>query len=146
MRSTAVPTFYFENPAGRLLAEPAGFLRAVWSNSPRGPHDAQALFTHMARALRQHQWSRILIDQRQMQPFSPQEQAWVAQQWLPQAVRESGYRHGAVLISPNVMVRLATAYITTHVQGVPLTYRSFDTDAAAVRWLLQQPGSPDSGA
>jgi hypothetical protein len=136
------PPCYFENPAGRVLIEPAGFLRTVWSPARRGPRDAQDLFAAMARALEAHGWSRILIDQRYMQPFSPEEQRWVAQQWLPQAVQRSGYRHGAVLISTNVMVRLATAYITTHVQGVPLVYQSFDADAAAVAWLLTQPASP----
>jgi hypothetical protein len=43
-----------------------------------------------------------------------------------------------------VLVRLATAYVTTHVQGLPLAYRSFDTETEAVRWLLDQPGRSQS--
>ncbi|MCR5888185.1 STAS/SEC14 domain-containing protein [Hymenobacter sp. J193] len=132
---------YFENAAGRLLEDPAGFLRVVWTGRPRGPHDAQALFTHMQTALQRHGWSRIFIDQRQMLPFSSQEQTWVARHWLPQAV-QAGYRHGAVLVSTDVMVRLATAYVTTQVQGLPLVYRSFETEGAAIAWLLQQPMTP----
>lgn len=77
-----------------------------------------------------------------MQPFSQSEQHWVAHDWRPRAVREGGYRHGAVLVSPNVLVRLATAYVTSHVQGLPLVYRSFDADADAGRWLPQQPARP----
>lgn len=130
---------YFENAAGRVLTDPAGFLRVVWSSRPRGPRDAEALFNSMTRALQQQRWSRILINQLTMHRFTPQEQAWVAQQWLPHAVREGGYRYGAVLVSPDVLTRLATAYITTQIQGLPLVYHSFDDEAAAVQWLLQQP-------
>lgn len=138
MKSVGIPTLYFENTAGRLLEDPAGFLRADWSNKKRGPEDARALFTHMTRALQRYGWSKILINQVGMQPFSPQEQEWAAQEWLPRIVREGGYRFGAILVSQDVMTRLATAYITTQVQKLPLVYRSFDDEAAAVQWLLQQ--------
>lgn len=138
MKLVQSPTLYFENVAGRLLAEPAGFLRAVWSEQPRRLEDTQAMFNTMRRALQQFGWSRVLIDQVRMRSFSPQEQAWVAKEWLPAAVREGGYRHGAVLVSPDVMTRLATAFITTQVQGLPLVYHSFDDEKAAVAWLLRQ--------
>jgi hypothetical protein len=40
------------------------------------------------------------------------------------------------------MVRLATAYVTTHFGELPLVYRSFETDEQAVAWLLAQPAKP----
>jgi hypothetical protein len=135
-------TIYFENAAGRLLEEPAGFMRTIWGSGPRRPEDTRAVFTHMMLALQRHGWSRILIDQRPMQPFTAEEQTWITQEWMPRAVSEGGYRHGAVIVSPNVMVRLATAYITTQVMGLPLQYRSFETEAEALAWLLQQPAAP----
>ncbi|MCB2406460.1 hypothetical protein [Hymenobacter lucidus] len=141
MNSELAVTLYFENAAGRLLEDPAGFLRAHWSTQPRQPQDTRALFTHMLAALQRHGWSRILINQVGMPPFSRDEQQWVAQQWLPRAVLKGGYRYGAVVVSPDVMVRLATAYITTNIQGLPLLYRSFERVAEAEAWLLQQPGT-----
>jgi hypothetical protein len=132
---------YFNNRAGKLLENPANYLEAYWSDSLRQEGDAQALFTHMLHALQRYNWSRILINQVGMLPFSPAEQQWVAQEWLPLAVR-AGYRHGAIVVSPNVMVRLATAYVTTQVQGLPLLYRSFETETEAAQWLVQQPVSP----
>lgn len=140
MNRAAQTRIYFSNRAGRLLENPAGYLEAHWSSEARQPGDAQALFTHMLQALQRYNWSRI-INQVGMLPFSPAEQQWVAQEWLPLAVR-AGYRHGAVIVSPNVMVRLATAYVTTQVQGLPLLYRSFETEVEAAEWLLQQPKSP----
>jgi hypothetical protein len=139
MRLTPV---YFTNTAGQLREDPAGFLRVDWSTQPRELRDTQALFEQIMRGLQHHHWCRILVNQVGMQPFSPAEQQWVAHEWLPRAVQEGGYRYGAVVVSHKVLVRLATAYVTTHLQGLPLVYRSFDDEAAAVQWLLTQPGSP----
>lgn len=138
MRS-APPFSLFKNNAGQLLADPAGFLRVNWGAQARTEADTRGLFLNIQRELRRHNWSRILINQAGMAPFTQAEQQWVAHEWLPQAVQTGGYRHGAVVVSPDVLVRLATAYVTTHVQGLPLVYRSFDDEAEAVRWLTQQP-------
>ena len=135
----------YRNPAGELGLDPAGFLRITWSTAARGPHDAAALFEQLLAALRQQGWSRVLINQAGMHAFSPAEQGWIATDWLPRAVHVGGYRHGAVVVAPDVFVRLATAFITTNVQGLPLAYRSFDTEAEAVQWLLQQPATPAPG-
>jgi hypothetical protein len=135
-----VPQLLFENNAGRLEADPNGFLRTTWSSQRRSLADTQGLFNAMLRGLQQRHWGRILVNQVQMPPFTPAEQQWVASTWLPRAVAEGGYRFGAVVVSPDVLVRLATAFVTTNVQGLPLTYRTFDTDAQATQWLAQQLG------
>ena len=129
------------NAAGQLTADPAGFLRVAWTNQPRTLADAQALFTSMSTALHQRNWSRILINQAAMRPLSADEQQWISQQWLPLAVR-SGYRTGAVVVSTDIFARLATAFITTNVGGMPLRYRSFDQETEARAWLRQQPATP----
>ncbi|MCB2378552.1 hypothetical protein LGH70_13210 [Hymenobacter sp. BT635] len=142
MPNSRVPRLYFENTAARLLQDPNGFLRVRWSANTRRLEETQAVFTHMRLALGRFNWSRILVDQRVMPPFTAAEQQWIAQHWLPLAVQEGGYRHGAVVVSAEVMVRLATSYITTQVLGLPLVYRSFEAEAEAVQWLLSQPVAP----
>jgi len=132
------PTLYFENQAGALLEDPAAFLRVSWSSAEREPLVFRSLFTHMVQALRRNGWHKILIDQRQMRTFSAKEQQWIAGQWLPLAVQEGGYRFGAIIVSQDVFTRLATAYVTTSVQGLPLIYRTFTDEEAAVAWLLAQ--------
>lgn len=134
----AAPTLLFTNAAGTLAADPAGFLRVVWPAGPRTLADTQALFGAVAEGLETRGWGRVLVHQVEMLPFSAAEQQWVAHEWLPEAVRH-GYRHGAVIVSTDAYTRLATAYITTSVSGLPLRYRSFDDEAAAVAWLLRQP-------
>lgn len=136
------PALFFENNAGQLLQDPAGFLRINWSTRARTLPELQDFCEHMLLAMQRNRWARALGNQREMTPFSAPEQQWVTQQWLPRMVREGGYRFGALIVSPNVMVRLATAYVTTNVQGLPLVYRSFETETAALQWLLQQPEHP----
>jgi hypothetical protein len=139
MRNNPLLTVLLKNAAGQVLADPAGFLRLNWGNQPRPFAHTQAIFTTAAQALEQYGWSRILISQVGMVPFSPQEQDWISAEWLPAAVQQSGYRAGAIVVATNVLTRLATSYITTSALALPLRYRSFDGEAAAVSWLLQQP-------
>jgi hypothetical protein len=133
----AAPTPFFANPAGQLAADPAGFVRMSWLAGPRTLADTQALLTQMAQALRQLSWGKVLADQTLMPSFSPAEQQWISQEWLPQAVHECGYRYGAIVVSTDTYARLATAFITTSVGGLPLRYRSFDSAAQATAWLAQ---------
>ncbi|OON71101.1 hypothetical protein [Hymenobacter sp. CRA2] len=130
--------FYFENTAGRILEDASGFVRVYWSRNERQLSDTRALFTHMSQAMQRRGWNRMLINQLDMRPFSQEEQQWVAHEWLPRAVQVAGYRFGAVVVSRDVLVRLATAYITTNVQGLALQYRSFENEADAAAWLLAQ--------
>lgn len=132
-------TLLFENPAGQLLLDPAGYLRLVWSSQPRQLPATQALLAALAAGLRQHRLGRVLANQTDMPPFSPDEQRWIAEQWLPQQARPAGYRSGAILVASNVLSRLATALVTGGSHDDATRYRSFDDEASAVAWLLRQP-------
>ena len=112
-------------------------MRMEWSGAPRTMAATQGLLTHLAQALQQRGWHKVLANQTSMPPFSPAEQAWISQEWLPQAVYEGGYRYGAIVVSTDTYARLATAYITTSVGGLPLRYRSFDDVGQATAWLLR---------
>ena len=95
----------------------------------------RALLTHTAQALSRRQWANILVDQRQMTPFTPAEQAWMTGEWLPKAVREYGYRHGAVLVAHNVFARLAMTQLVLSTRDLPHTYRTFEDEDEALAWL-----------
>lgn len=134
--------YLFMSGAGHVTAEPANFLRITWHQQTRTLADTQALLEQLLWHLQHRGWSRVLIDQTAMAPFDGREQVWVTTDWLPRAVQQGGYRHGAVVVSPAVLARLATAYITTSVQDLPLEYRSFETETEALSWLLAQPATP----
>ena len=131
----AARSLYFENSVGRLWEEPEGYLRLEYKPGPRETVPFRSLLNHTAQALSRRQWSGILVDQRQMAPFNPTEQAWMTGEWLPKTVHEHGYRHGAVLVAQNVFARLAMTQLVLGARDLPHTYRTFENEGEAVAWL-----------
>jgi hypothetical protein len=129
-------SLYFENSAGRIWEEPAGYIRLEYHAGVRDVLQFKALLTHTAQALSRRQWSKMLVDQRNMAPYNPSEQDWMTTEWLPRAVNESGYRHGAIMVAHNVFARLATNQFIMASRELPHTYRTFEAEDAAVTWLL----------
>ena len=133
--SAPVRPLYFQNSSGRVWEEPAGYLRLEYLPGTRTADQFRALLTHTAQALVRRHWSKILVDQRQMTPYSPVEQEWMTSQWLPRAVNEYGYRHGAVLVAHDVFARLAMTQLMMASWGLPHVYRTFEAEQEAVAWL-----------
>ena len=138
LMSSSSRSLYFENSSGRIWEEPQGFLRLEHHPGPREAVQFRALLTHTAHAMSRRQWDKLLVDQREMVPYSSSELDWMTNEWLPRAVQEHGYRYGAILLSHNVFTRLVTNQFITASRGLSHTYRTFETDEAAATWLLEQ--------
>lgn len=138
--AAATRSLYFENSHGRIWEEPAGYVRLEYHAGPRETVQFRALLTHAAQAMSRRRWSGMLVDQRNMAPFNPTEQDWMTNEWLPRAVQEHGYRHGAILLAHNVFARLATTQFVMATRDLPHTYRNFESEAEALAWLAA-PGS-----
>lgn len=131
----ATPTIYFKNNAGCLWEEPAGYLRLEYYPGPRLEAQFRSLLTHARQALQRHSWSRMLVNQQQMSPFTAAEEAWMTTEWLPQAVHENGYRYGAVVVAHDVFARLAMTGIVMTSRKLGHTYRNFEHEKEAAAWL-----------
>lgn len=131
-------TIYFKNTIGCLWEEPGGYLRLDYYAGPREEVQFRALLTHARQAMQRRGWSRMLVNQQQMSPFTPGEETWMVNEWLPQAVRESGYRHGAVLVAHDVFARLAMTGLVMTSRKLGHTYRNFEEEKEAIAWLLTQ--------
>ena len=131
----ATRSLYFENSVGRLWEEPGGYLRLDYKPGPREAVQFRALLTHAGQALSRYQWSRMLVDQHQMSPFTPTEQTWMTSEWLPKAVNEHGYRYGAVVVAQNVFARLAMTQLVLGTRHLPHAYRTFEDETEALTWL-----------
>ena len=130
-------SLYFENSAGRVWEEPAGYIRLEYRAGAREVAQFRALLTHTAQALYRQQWDKILVDQREMAPYNPTEQEWMTNEWLPRAVRENGYRFGAILVAHNVFARLVTNQFVMASRGLAHTYRTFENETDGLQWLLE---------
>ncbi|HEX8330807.1 MAG TPA: hypothetical protein VF629_24965 [Hymenobacter sp.] len=133
-----VRSLYFENSIGRIWEEPGDYLRLEYRSGPRELIQFRALLTHTAQALVRRGWDKVLVDQRHMAPYSPVEQDWMTNEWLPRAVNESRYRYGAVLVAHDVFARLAMNQFMMASRNLPHTYRTFETEETALAWLGNQ--------
>jgi hypothetical protein len=138
MGATTIYRVYYENAVGRAIDDPMGFARLTYQSGVRQQDAFRALLGHVSRLLARRADGCLLVDQRLMEPFTPDEQAYVIEQWLPRAAQEGGYRFGAVVVAHNVFARLATAMVVTAVRDLPMTYCYFEDEAEAVAWLLHQ--------
>lgn len=74
-----LPTFlYFTNAAGLVQAY-ADYIRLQYYPGPRRFDEFSTLLHHVTRALSRYHLSKLLIDQRQMTPYSPAEKVHVVQ-------------------------------------------------------------------
>jgi hypothetical protein len=129
---------YYENPVGRAVDDPLGFARLMYQPGVRPRDGFQALLGHVTQLMARREDGCLLVDQRLMTPFTPEEQEHVIQQWLPRTVQEGGYRYGAVLVAQNVFARLATSTIISAVRDLSITYCYFEEEAEAITWLMSQ--------
>jgi len=136
--SAASRTIYFKNNVGCLWEEPEAYLRLEYYPGPREEVQFRSLLTHVRQAMQRRSWSRMLVNQQQMSAFTPAEESWMMNEWLPQAVRENGYRQGAVVVAHDVFARLAMTGIVMTSRKLGHTYRNFEHEEEAVAWLLTQ--------
>jgi hypothetical protein len=130
-------SLYFTNAAG-LVQEYADYVRLQYHPGPRRFDEFSALLHHVTRALSRYRLGKLLVDQRQMTPYLPAEQVYVVQQWLPRTIVDGQYRYGAVVQAHDVFARLAMDTVRTQAQELPLTYRFFSDEEAAISWLQAQ--------
>lgn len=129
------PRLYFENAAGRLLEHPDNYAIFQYHPGKRKLGDFQALLTHTGLLLSRNGWNRLLGDQRQMSPFTEEENAWIVGHWLGSLRSASIY--AAVIVAQDVFARLAASQLRQDARTSVLIYQVFDTEAAATAWLAQ---------
>ena len=135
---TVARTIYFKNSIGCIWEEPARYLRLDYYPGPREQGQFKALLTHVRQAMQRRGWSRLLVNQQEMSAFTPAEAQWMIDEWLPLAVRDNGYRYGAVVVAHDVFARLAMTSLVMTSRKLGHLYRNFENEAAATEWLLRQ--------
>ena len=128
--------FYYRNPLGSILYDPAGFVVLNWTDAPSTPAALQSLYAHTLQALRHHGTCKLLTNQVARQPLSVAEQKWLIEQWVPQAIAECAYSHCAIVESTQADGQLAARAVGTGVARHPLEFRYFQHEAEARQWLL----------
>ncbi|UOQ76347.1 hypothetical protein MUN84_17505 [Hymenobacter sp. 5516J-16] len=129
---------YFENPVGRLLEHPDGYLVVQYNAGKRKLEELKTFLTQASTLLQQRNWHKLLGDQRVMAAFTEAERVWITENWLTRSTTAHPY-YGAVLLAHDVFARLAMNLVMNEARESGLVYRLFEDENAAVAWLLQVP-------
>ncbi|MCC3153979.1 hypothetical protein Q3A66_13555 [Hymenobacter sp. BT770] len=126
---------YFQNAAGKLSHNPAGFVRLVWS-SERATLEAIKAIYEQALALLLNSGSRkILSDHGQRAPLSGPAQEWLTQNWMPRAISQARARYCAIVEGADPMHRLSTqSVVASSPSG--LVFQRFSSVEEAQAWLV----------
>jgi hypothetical protein len=107
------------------VQEYADYVRLHYYPGPRRFDEFTALLHYVTHALSRSGQGKLLIDQRQMTPYVPDEQVNLVQHWLPRTIVDGQYRYSTVVQAHDVFARLAMDTFRTQAQDLPLTYRFF---------------------
>ncbi|QKG52499.1 hypothetical protein [Hymenobacter sp. BRD67] len=127
--------FYYRNPLGSIFYDPAGFVVLSWTDALITSAELQSLYSHTLQALRHHSTCKLLTNQAVRQPLSTDEQRWLIEQWIPQAIAECAYSHCAIVESTQADGNLAARAVGSGVAHHPLDFRYFEHESEARQWL-----------
>lgn len=136
MLQPAASSVYFHNALCTISYHGPGYVQLLWTSAPPTEADLRAIYAHTLQALKHHRTGRLLTDHRLRQPLPLTAQQWIAQEWIPQAMRETSYSHCAILENQTPLGRLAARAIGDAITS-PLKFRYFGTAEEAVAWLLK---------
>lgn len=132
-----MPQLLFENAMERIYAHPEGYALLRYHPGSRSLLDFHDFLLYTGRLLQRRRWHKMLSDQRQLAPYSENEQALLLDYW-----QARHFTHGrtisAVLLAPNATTHCAFTHVWEEARG-SVTYRFFDDEAQATAWLVAHP-------
>ena len=130
----AQEALFFQNQAGQLYYQPAGYVRLAWAAERLSLETIQAFYEQALNLLQSTGVRRILSDHGQRAPLSLAAQEWIIGNWIPRAMTLARTHHCAIVDGANPLHRLSTQSI---VSSAPtgFQFKRFDAFADADAWL-----------
>jgi hypothetical protein len=128
-------TLFFQNAAGKLFYQPAGYVRLAWS-ADRAPLEAIQAYYGQVLALMQSTGTRkIMSEHGQRAPLSGTAQEWLTGTWIPLAIGQARARYCAIVEGSDPMHRLSTqSVVSSSPSG--LIFQRCNNVQDAEAWLL----------
>ena len=133
---TTTELLAFENQAGRLYYQPAGYVRLAWTAGRLPLPVIQEFYEQVLSLLLRTNVRRVLSEHGQREPLSQAAQQWITEDWIPRAMQQANTHHCAIVEGANPVHRLSTQSV---VSSAPedFQFRRFDTFAPADAWLRE---------
>ncbi|RYY15672.1 MAG: hypothetical protein EOO36_12315 [Cytophagaceae bacterium] len=125
---------FFQNQAGVLYYQPAGYVRLAWGADRQPLETIQAFYEQVLALLTSTGVRRILSDHGQRAPLPLAVQEWLTTSWIPRAMNQARTQHCAIVEGADPLHRLSTqSVVSTSPTG--FQYKRFDNFGAADGWL-----------
>lgn len=109
-------------------------MKIGWSGEYMSGEDYRAILMQLLDVLETKGGSRILIDMRNMPVMSPEDQAWVQSEWMPQSIK-AGLKYSAVVMPKRALSRLTLRHLAKDAEGIKRERAYFETPEEASAWL-----------
>ena len=130
-------TLYLHGTLANVFGHRSGYLRIEWHTVPMVSAEVRQLFDEILHVLCQQQLHRLFTERTVAPPLHAVDCQWVTQQWLPQARREAGLSHFAVVESNIQVAARALHPIGESGAAGPVQFRFFDSFAQAQVWIRE---------
>lgn len=130
----AQETLFFQNPAGNVYYQPAGYVRLAWNPERHSLEVIQAFYEQALALLVSTGVRRILSEHGARAPLPVAAQEWLTGNWIPRAMSQANTHSCAIVEGADPMHRLSTQSV---VSTAPLgfKFKRFDNLTAATAWL-----------
>ena len=130
------PSVVFANPAGTLLAHPAGYAEVRYQPGPPSIPDLEALLMQLGQLLLARSWHRALVDARQLRALPEATKAWARAHWTNPVIARPTGMVLATLLPTDVFGRLAVSELQLGA-AADTNNRNFADSEAAHTYLSQ---------
>ena len=134
---SAQETLYLSSALATVFGHAGGYLRIEWNTVPMVSTDVRQLFQQILRLLRQEQLHKVFTERTTAPPLSGNDCEWMASEWIPQAAREAGLTHCAVVESQEEVASRANRLSNRNGCDRRLHFRFFDSFAQAETWIRE---------
>ena len=132
----ASETVCFQNEAGSIFYNSAGYVRLAWSSDRITLESIQAFYEQTLSLLLRTGSQRILTEHGQRKPLSVAAQQWLTTNWLPRAVQEARLSRTAIVEGADPLHRLSTQAVVSAAPA-EVVFKRFHTVSSAETWLLE---------
>lgn len=137
LSTSAQEMMHLNSALANVFGHTGGYLRIEWHTVPMVSTDVRQLFEQILRLLQQEQLHKVFTERTCAPPLSGEDCEWMASEWIPQAAREAGLTHCAVVESPAEVDSRATRLANLTICHSRLQFRFFDSFSQAEAWIRE---------
>lgn len=112
------------------------YLNVQWNGFPRN-NDFRDACMKVLDFIKEYKTGKLLTDNRNAKVFSVDDQKWLNNEWLQQAIK-AGYYCSETLINNDVFVKTAIRNITNKRDQNNMQTKMFTNEYEAINWLASQ--------